>query len=625
MECCGNMMFPSTNISSCIRRLALSKVRTYHSLPFLRKKRLAFKIIIVLTYAVFFNSLSARSLSEQTVNIPSFFSSEFQKQQTTWNWIFQFDLNSSPASLWLWNVSERFRSNLLVPNSISKLWKDEHKFRAAFYRNLVPLKIGLYADSWIQNDEQVSLKNRYANHVLGLTANYQKNQFLLVPFLGYQQLQTRSKIEWGWDVGLRGRITRLQLGNYTNDIMAQTDYDIYKNLRNYENSFQFRTTTHFNRFTYDSLAFIFSEINKENYTAELTGITRTRINHRELKNQLYYNITSDNRFALLTRLMSRNLSYVSVRDIVYIENQLRYLYIGGQTQLQAYLRTNDETQDITGTITDSQTRETAIGLQVTQRFNTRQSLFGDFSYIKLQYDTPDERNKDDRDEQRFIFTLRYRHRLSSVLSMEWLGYVYLFHQIYIFKERSSSNNWNRVYKLSPKIRYGYGRLANTLTTEVLANYKVYDYEAPNQTPRSFIFRKYIISDSLTYRYFAENYIGFFVRFELEDKGTFYKELFAQNIVQSYESSFFNFFLLNKRFYRFNLRLGYTYYVRRQWRHIPIKRRSRAITNQGPYLSISYIGSRRLVFFASVALANLNDSIAQNSTYITGYLKMYYTI
>jgi len=589
------------------------------------RNRLTFKTLIVLIHTVFFNFLSAQPLNTQTVSTPPFFSSEFQKQQTTWNWFFQFDMRNPAASLWQWNVSEHFRSNLIIPNSVSKLWKDEHKFHGTFYRNLAPFKMGFYADSWIQNDEQVSLKNKYANHGLGLTASFQKNQFFLVPFLGYQQLQTRSKTEWGWDVGLRGRIIRLQLGNYTNDIMAQTDYDIYKNLRNYDNSFQFRTMTHFNRFTYDSLAFIFSEINKENYTADLTGITRTRINHRELKNQLFYNISSNNRLALLTRLMSRNLSYVSVRDIVYIENQLRYLYIGGQTQVQAYLRTNDETQNITGTITDSQTRETAIGLQVTHRFNTRRSLYGDFSYVKLQYDTPDERNKDDRDEQRFVFTLRYRHRLSAVLSMEWLSYVYLFHQIYIFKERSSSNNWNRVYKLSPKIRYGYGRLANTLTSEVLANYTVYDFEAPNQTPRSFIFRKYIISDSLTYRYFAENYLGFFIRFELEDKGTFYKELFAQNIVQSYESRFFNLFLLNKRFYKFNLRMGYTYYLRRQWRHIPVKRQSREITNQGPYLSVSYTGSRRLVFFASVALANLNDSITQSSTYVTGYLKMYYTI
>lgn len=582
-------------------------------------------MVSLLIFSAFSHPLPAQQLNTQTVPLSPFFSSEFQKQQTTWNWLFQFELSNSPASLWEWNVHERFRSNLLVPNTVNKLWKDEHKFRGTFFRNLTVIKMGLYTDSWIQNDEQVSSKNKYANHALGVTARYQNNKVLLVPYLGYQQLQTRSKTEWGWDVGLRGRVTQFQLGNYMNDIVLQTNYDFYKNLRNYDNSFQFRTMTHFNRFTYDSLAFIFSEINKENYTADLTGITRTRINHRELKNQLFYNISANHRLALLTRLMSRNLSYVSVRDIIYIENQLRYLYIGGQTQFQAYLRTNDETQDITGTITDSQTRETALGLQATYHFNTRQSLYGDFSYVKLQYDTPDERNKDDRDEQRFIFTLRYRQRFSSVLSMEWLGYVYLFHQIYIFKERSSTNNWNRVFKLSPIIRYNYGRLANTLTTQVLANYTVYDFEAPNQTPRSFIFRKYILSDSLTYRYYAANYVGLFVRLELEDKGTFYKEIFAQNIVQSYESRFFNFFLLNKRFYKFNLRVGYTYYLRQQWRHIPSKRRSREITNQGPYLSVSYIGSRRLVFFASVALANLNDSVTQNSTYITGYLKMYYTI
>ncbi|HGY56298.1 MAG TPA: hypothetical protein ENK44_11375 [Caldithrix abyssi] len=569
--------------------------------------------------------LSAQSVSVNPLTNQPYFNSEFQKQQSTWNWYFQFELNNRPGSVWEWNVREQFRSNLLVPNALSKLWKDEHNFRGTFYRNIAAVKLGLYADSWLQNDEQVSTKNTYANHALGLTARYGTPGFSLDPYIGYQQLQTRSKTEWGWDVGLRGRISRFELGNYTSDIEAHSDYDFYRNLRNYENSFQFRTMTRFNRYTHDSLAVIFSEINKENYTADLSGISRARINHRELKNQLFYNISSANRLALLTRLMSRNLAYVSVRDIVYIENQLRYLYLGGQTQLQAYLRTNDETQDITGTITDSRTRETAIGFQITRKFSSKKSLYGDFSYVKLQYDTPDERNKDDRDEQRFIFTLRYRQQLSPVLTMEWLGYAYLFHQIYIFKERSSANNWNRVYKLSPKIHYRHDRLSNTLTTQVLANYTVYDFEAPEQTPRSFIFRKYILSDSLTFRYFAANYAGFFVRLELEDKGTFYKELFAQRVVQSYESQFFNVFLLNKRFYKFNLRLGYTYYLRREWRHIPIKKQSREITNQGPYISLTYAGSRRLIFFTSIALAHLNDSISSSSTYVTGYLKMYYTI
>ena len=197
--------------------------------------------------------------------------------------------------------------------------------------------------------------------------------------------------------------------------------------------------------------------------------------------------------------------------------------------------------------------------------------------------------------------------------------------MYIFKEQSANNNWNRVYKLSPRLVYQNGPIYNRLKSEVLANYTVYDFEGILGQQRSFVFRKYTISDSLTVRIYSANYLGAFARLELEDKGSFFPGEFAQQVLQSYKSQFYNFFVYNDRLMNFRVTLGYNLYRRQEWRHIPIKRATRDITNKGPYVSVLYHSSKQLIFSASAALSYLNDSAGRTTTYSTGYLRLRYLL
>jgi len=160
--------------------------------------------------------------------------SEFSKQLNSWNWSGRFRWRNSVDSLWHWQFAQTYRSNLLSPAAGANKWKDETNLNACFYYGKPSLLSGIYTRNWIQSDKQIASDNQFASHVMGLFTRWQKDEISLSPYSGYQHSKNRNKVEWGWDVGLRGRIIRLQLGNYTNDIMAQTDYDIYKNLRNYE-------------------------------------------------------------------------------------------------------------------------------------------------------------------------------------------------------------------------------------------------------------------------------------------------------------------------------------------------------------------------------------------------------
>lgn len=551
---------------------------------------------------------------------------EFQKQNASWNWLFRVQLDGRIKDDWSWDVREIYTSNLQTPTFSKKLWKDEHNFQGSFLRNSNFHSYGLYARSWLQSDEQTGSDNLFENNVLGIKASYRIPEMItVVPYVGYQQYRYRTRLEWGWDTGIRGELYNFQMGDYNTNIIAESNFDFYENLQNQDHFITANIGVRFNPYTYDSLFISYHDINQENYAPNLTDIIHVKRTHRQFNNKLFYLISPTNRFVLLTSLRSRDLSDYTNRNTFYIENQFRFMHIGTNLNYGFSLRSNEETLDNSDLITNSETKETALGFNLGYQFNADNLLDMDFSYVKMQYDTPHEKNNDDRDEQRFIFRTNYFHRFSPYLSMNWLAYVYLYHQIYIFSEQSANNSWNRVYKLHPSLNYRYGRLSNSLSTQVLANYTAYDFENPDEVPRSIVSRKYSFSDSLTYRFFAANYIGFFTRLELDDKGTFYQKEFAQRIVQSYQSQFYTFYLMNRHFLKFRIRAGYTYYLRNEWRHIPVKKSSREFINQGPFLSIMYVGSRRLFLIANIAYSRLSDSRTITSTFFTGYLRMNFQI
>lgn|GEM_PF-1711880 len=556
------------------------------------------------------------------------FQVDFYKRLTTWEWLGRLRLASQPGSSWNWFVREQFQSNLLIPAQGSKKWKDDHDLKGTFFRRRGNLDYGLYTSSWFQSDKQGSADNQFGNQILGMFGTYRNDPVIrFTPYAGYQQSKNRNLIDWGWDAGFKGEINQYKIGDYQSTAKLESNFDLYDQRKNFDHTFKIALQTRFNEYSSDSLTFSYGEISKEYWGSglERNNLVKVKIFTRELNNRLDYNLSPRSLLNLTTKIQSRSLDFMTSRNIFFIENQFRFLHIADRFNYGINLRTNDETQDNTGISTDSRTRQTALNFQMGWRRNPDDVFYLDLAYVKLQYDTPDEKNMDDRDEQRFIFNARYLHRFSPFLSMDWNAYAYLYHQIYIHSQMSQNNSWNRVFKLNPQVHYHYDRLRNILSTEVLANYSVYDFEELFPQTRSFVFRKYSFADSLIYRLIGENHIGFFTRIELEDKGSFFEKQFAQQVVQSYHSSFLNLFIENRNIFDFELCFGYSMYTRREWRHIPIKKLSREISNTGPYINLRYRTTAKLLFAATATLSKLSDSNTRTSTYVTSNLQLYYTL
>jgi len=551
--------------------------------------------------------------------------SEFYKQSATWNWYNRLNLADSSGKYWNYSVSDVFQSNLIIPGVGKKQWKDENIFNGLFYAPVSAVTAGIYSKSWMQTDRQAAQDNRFGNHSIGIFTVWDQNQLLaLRPYAGYQQSQNRKKIDWGYDLGLRANLINWKLGEYQSNFDGESNYDFYAKRQNYENKFHVGIKGDFTRYTSDSLLFSFSEMSKQYWVGD--SIEQVKLFNRDLTNKLFYTFSPYDLLTVHTQLQSRNISYFNGRNIFFIDNIIRYVHFGERWNYMFGLRTSDEAQNNDGIQTDSRTLQTALNMRMAYRFSDDHYLDADFAYVKLQYDTPDSIvNNDDRDEQRFVFNVSYYKRLSPVLIMQWQAYSYFFHQIYIFREQSLNNSWNRIFKLNPRIMYKTNAFTNTLSTQVLANYTVYDFEDTLAQTRSFVFRKYTISDSLTLKLYAENYSGIFYRLELEDKGTFYESDFSQQLLQSYRSDFYNFFVYNDYFWFFNVRLGYTIYNRKEWRHLPEKRLNREISNRGPYLNISYHQTERLMFTANAAMLSLSDSRSKTTRYMTGYIRLNYLL
>jgi hypothetical protein len=135
----------------------------------------------------------------------------------------------------------------------------------------------------------------------------------------------------------------------------------------------------------------------------------------------------------------------------------------------------------------------------------------------LRYNTPS--NNDDRDELNYLIYVGHKYdnfrNLQLINSLD----INLYHSVYIFGEKSSNNNWNRIIRFTSKNTFtpfrGF-RTANTFS--VMANYTVYDFEDIISTVRSYSFRQFNFKDSTNYLISRDFGIDLFGEIKLYERG-----------------------------------------------------------------------------------------------------------
>ena len=114
----------------------------------------------------------------------------------------------------------------------------------------------------------------------------------------------------------------------------------------------------------------------------------------------------------------------------------------------------------------------------------------------FRYDTPSERNNDDRDEFSATADVLYKRRINDELSASAEFEFQKNKLVYLKAAKSALNNANVIYRFNPKISYKTNGFSMSPSFEVLANYAAYDYEEFSDGRRSYSFRQLSYQDSI---------------------------------------------------------------------------------------------------------------------------------
>jgi hypothetical protein len=206
----------------------------------------------------------------------------------------------------------------------------------------------------------------------------------------------------------------------------------------------------------------------------------------------------------------------------------------------------------------------------------------------LKYDTDSETNFDDRDELLTNAVIAYRYNNLRNFMVETAFEFNSSVLNYIFKEKSSNNNTNNVYKLSSA---SYFRPVNSLTTknffQVLANYTVYKYEDLVSQVQSFSFRQLYITDSTDYSVTRDFGIGVFGELRLYEQGQYDDEKFSVKPLAYYDERTLGIRLNYDVMDFFRVFAGFRHFIKRNYIYDGgDKSLKRTQTTTGPYAGIN---------------------------------------
>ncbi|MDE3057281.1 MAG: hypothetical protein KGJ59_04920 [Bacteroidota bacterium] len=189
---------------------------------------------------------------------------------------------------------------------------------------------------------------------------------------------------------------------------------------------------------------------------------------------------------------------------------------------------------------DNTARRTMLQGLVYSQFSEHDNIVLQSSASLLRYDTPDSLNTDDRDELLMDFALRETHVFNPIVALSLAANATVGHIVYLFKERSANNNWNRIFRFSPEVQYTPSpdfRMFNSF--EVLANYTVFDFESLLPSVQSYSYRQFAFMDSSAYDVSSRLGIDMYFYLRLYERGVLHWQEFSERPQQYVEEATFS--------------------------------------------------------------------------------------
>jgi len=504
------------------------------------------------------------------------------KDNLSWNWLGQLSWESSSQGRSQFYFDNQFSSNLFLETVRNNKWRDENNLRTYWsYSFNSRFKTTSQIKSQIFSDDNTTLK--FSKHIFFQEIDFKPQKKISIsPSLGWASEDIFNYRDQGLYSQVKLDVRNYDLGGYSTSTSGFTSLFFYPDRRNQEHRYFLAFRKQFSEQASDSFQ-VGYELVENSYPLppgadqQVKELEDVGINSRYLYNDLSYRISSRSTFQIETKLQDRditqsNFSLHNHRQELNLANRVGIRY-RGRKLLSAFAFTTSQITTLASrrpigsdeSRTDIDGLQSAFNLLLNWKINPSNETRFSFSYTKYEYSSPDTTQTIDEDDIRFIADALYQHRFSEYFSFYLNAYIYLYHQIYIHPSRSANNNWNRIYQFSPSFVYKLGEsLENKYQIRILANYTVFDFEDILPEVRSYILRTLVFTDTFKVRLSRGMKLRLVYQLEKEDNGTFFKDVFAQQISRELVSHLIDVGFIYFRISGFELTPALNWYFRKEW-------------------------------------------------------------
>jgi hypothetical protein len=439
------------------------------------------------------------------------------------------------------NLNENYNSTFI--KSYDRSIRDEQFFSASGGYQVTPLlKFGVSGNNTILSDNrkieinQASVSNAliYGELTPGIKLH-------ISPFFGYSNNRQIGEIDNGFIYGGEGLLDSIEISNFTLSSRLRFNNEDISPRKNTNRYFSLLANNVFNENVSNYITTGYSENRKDFYYSADSIITKEYdiINNIQSRNETAYllqdgliynnfinnfglNLTGNLNWRTIDRdtryhpsqVLSSSVFDTRIEELKFeLESDINYTTssFSGKIRLnyserdekhitKNFLNTGsvffDERQDQEEQKNNNSDRA-VVALEGNWNISTNDILSFSVYQNKLRYDTPSAENFDDRDELLSIIRLRYIRVLTPFFNIFLNTEGTQSHVVYIFSEKSSNNNINRILKLSAGGDYHGKSVTSINGFEVSANYTVYDFRDLVPNLRSFSFRQLTATDSST--------------------------------------------------------------------------------------------------------------------------------
>lgn len=530
---------------------------------FLNNYKFSIVFILFLSYQMHAQIEKDSSVFSSANYSIKFLNNTIDKQLNTY--IFNTQLKHSiNSSKYFFGINENFSSTII--STVEKNIKDEQFLKLLGHYNFTEKIIGgIYLTNNIYSDNrQVAINKTSALNASLFLKFIPAKDIELIPFGGLSSNNQIGEKDNGFIYGTEALFNNFNLGDFDVSSFLRLQNEDISPRKNTYSYFSIDLNSNFEESFYNTISTYIANQRKDFYfiadesTASEFGIInniQSRIETNYLLQDKIKVIPQNSPFALdiegkiFWRNIERSTRYISLKNTssssfdskiqelrLDLNSTAEYKLKNVNILLKFSFSERDEKhqprkiEGLSQIVFNEREKSESLKNSISQLANISLNTFFNISnkdrvtfslfHRKLKYDTPSKENYDDRDELltmgRVLFERQFNSLFRAFVNLEGS----LNKIVYIFSERSSNNNVQRIIKLSSGGIISSKRITSSNSAEVSANYTVFDYEKLNPNYRSYSFRQFIVRDSTTIVLF-KNFSLFFTGYtKLSEQGDF---------------------------------------------------------------------------------------------------------